>query len=804
VIRTILTWFAFWECAGLAGLPLARALLPRHADAGYGCGRVLFILFFTFGVFLTCSLGITERSRGALVVLAAGLIAVSTIVAVRSRTELINDIRARAANIAVSEAVFAGAFVLFLIPLLYTDTSRFGERAMDLAFLTKLSFGGSLPPENPYLSGEPLRYYYYGHLIYASVTRLLGLDPSDSYLLATATSAALTVAATASLLSRLVPWRAGRFAGLFFTCFAMNLAYVRHWISGRRGDAFLSSNWMVGKAIDEAPIYTFLIAEMHAHALVMPACITALGLALALNDRRQGKLAPARTLATFVALACVLGSLGPTNVWSLISFSVACLAILAGSALQPARSLAGREDFASSPSSGTIDKRGGAPFDTPPTEGGYSGRTGLTWICKALLRLSRVGPVSSGAVSRDGPRKSTASSGRDQLSGSDSPRASVTMRAAGVGLMLIGAALLLYVPYYAAAGPVAAAPKLVRAHTSQPLGFALHWGLFFWIVLGWALSRPLRRAASSALVRWTITLVAVALLALQLSVVERLVQILPLGLALLAGTGASIFAAESRDDDDHFFSWLLAATGFLLIAGCEIVYINHALSGDSERGNTVFRLYSDAWLLLGVGTAYPVAVLFREAVRRRGRARAVCAAWAAVLVTVALVGLRYTAAGLWNKVQHFRSGPHLSAVHFMDTKDRGYADTMRWLSTWARAESRRPVVVEAVDADRETNWLGVPTPARAYVAWLDKLVEWNYSVHEVRPRLEIVQRLYQLPDPADTCALMKAEGVELIFFGAKERQHLGVPAREKFLRPPFRQVFTSGESALFTCDPGWQ
>jgi hypothetical protein len=51
---------------------------------------------------------------------------------------------------------------------------------------------------------------------------------------------------------------------------------------------------------------------------------------------------------------------------------------------------------------------------------------------------------------------------------------------------------------------------------------------------------------------------------------------------------------------------------------------------------------------------------------------------------------------------------------------------------------------------------------------------------------------------------MKAEGIDLIFFGAKERQHFGVPAREKFLRPPFRQVFASGESGLFTCNVGWQ
>jgi uncharacterized membrane protein len=112
------------------------------------------------------------------------------------------------------------------------------------------------------------------------------------------------------------------------------------------------------------------------------------------------------------------------------------------------------------------------------------------------------------------------------------------------------------------------------------------------------------------------------------------------------------------------------------------------------------------------------------------------------------------------------------------------------------------VVVEAVDADRETDWLGIPTPARTYVAWVDKLLEWNYPTHAIRPRLDTVSRLYELRDAAVTCALMKAEGIDVIFFGAKERRQFGTAARQKFLRAPFRQVFASGESALYTCDAG--
>jgi hypothetical protein len=46
---------------------------------------------------------------------------------------------------------------------------------------------------------------------------------------------------------------------------------------------------------------------------------------------------------------------------------------------------------------------------------------------------------------------------------------------------------------------------------------------------------------------------------------------------------------------------------------------------------------------------------------------------------------------------------------------------------------------------------------------------------------------------------MQAEGIDLIFFGAKERAHFGAAAGEKFLRAPFQRVFVSGQNALYAC-----
>ncbi len=52
----------------------------------------------------------------------------------------------------------------------------------------------------------------------------------------------------------------------------------------------------------------------------------------------------------------------------------------------------------------SVGLRRRAPFDTPPREGGYSGRSVLIRMRKFRLRSSRVDPILSGVVSRDRPR----------------------------------------------------------------------------------------------------------------------------------------------------------------------------------------------------------------------------------------------------------------------------------------------------------------------------------------------------------------------------------------------------------------
>ena len=81
---------------------------------------------------------------------------------------------------------------------------------MDMGFVNALNQSGLFPPHDPWLAGEDLNYYYFGHLAMALVVRLTDVEPSRGYNLSIALLFALTATATFTLAGTL--WGALRSA----------------------------------------------------------------------------------------------------------------------------------------------------------------------------------------------------------------------------------------------------------------------------------------------------------------------------------------------------------------------------------------------------------------------------------------------------------------------------------------------------------------------------------------------------------------------------------------------------------------
>ena len=267
---------------------------------------------------------------------------------------------------------------------------RGGEKPMELAYFTAVFRSTTLPPYDPWFAGGYLNYYYWGYFVIACVNRVAAIIPTTAFNLAVPLFFALTVTGAFSLGYNLaagvrsagIRRRAGEgtiangaadgrkllppvFCGIaaaLFTAVIGNIDGIVQIIQGLWTFAVRSETWpgfdfwrssrmippldsfeppslafwlpefIPGDAgsswhITEFPYFTFLFADLHAHMMVIPFTLLALGLGLALvAGLRNGGAAWTATIGA--ALAVTLGALWAVNSWDYPSYVILILGLI--------------------------------------------------------------------------------------------------------------------------------------------------------------------------------------------------------------------------------------------------------------------------------------------------------------------------------------------------------------------------------------------------------------------------------------------------------------------------------------------
>ena len=154
---------------------------------------------------------------------------------------------------------------------------------------------------------------------------------------------------------------------------------------------------------------------------------------------------------------------------------------------------------------------------------------------------------------------------------------------------------------------------------------------------------------------------------------------------------------ETQDDNSALLVPVLAMTftALLLILGCELLFIQDVFK---SRINTVFKLYYQAWLLLGVSGAVGAYWLLsrpKTALSKLGSAgREVW--WAVALVLVA-AALLYPLGGVFSRTEGLATKERsLDALYQARAQSAGDVAAAEWLKTHA---DRGEVIVEATSND---------------------------------------------------------------------------------------------------------
>ena len=352
-----LVWLLAVELIFLAALPLAARVMRRLPDRGVVLARPLGLLLVAWIVWMGASTGLWAFSRGSVALAALAVAAVSAVALYRNPA-LIAQARRHWRYIAGVEALFIGAYLVFVLiraanPDLW-EPWRGGEKPMDLAYLTAVVKSTTFPPYDPWYAGGYLNYYYFGFVMVGALAKLTGIVPAVAYNLAVPLLFALTLTGAFSVghnlaealrrrarlgVSPRTTLLAGGAAALLVTVLAnveapvqLGLRAIDALGGGVFGsfDFWPSSRMMPGQiSINEFPFWTFLFADLHAHMFSLPVQVLAVGLSVSLVLGAGRRVDLGSRAVSVGVLALVVGSLAAINTWDVPAYGLLALGALA-------------------------------------------------------------------------------------------------------------------------------------------------------------------------------------------------------------------------------------------------------------------------------------------------------------------------------------------------------------------------------------------------------------------------------------------------------------------------------------------
>ena len=208
-----LLWLLPLELLGLLAFPVTYRVFSRLPDRGWTLAKPLGLLLLSYVVWLIGLSHTIPNSRWSVLLALLALTGLAVWASLSQWPNLKRFVREHWGTIALSEALFIGVFALWVLYRAYVPEIAHTEQPMDLSFLNSVVVSPHYPPNDPWLSGLPVSYYYFGYLMVGTLTLLTGLATSVAYNLGLATTAALSAVAAFGVVYNLVRLTRGSATG---------------------------------------------------------------------------------------------------------------------------------------------------------------------------------------------------------------------------------------------------------------------------------------------------------------------------------------------------------------------------------------------------------------------------------------------------------------------------------------------------------------------------------------------------------------------------------------------------------------
>lgn len=180
-----LAWYLLLFFIGWIVFPFVFKVFSGLPDRGYPLIRMAGLILTTWLAWFLGSIKVSPFSQLTLWLYVGVIIILSSMSAYRQRDTLSKYFQSHWKYILGIEVIFLAIF-LFSLRIRLGNPDLWhpwfgGEKPMDFAFFNAVLKSVYFPPEHPWFSGHYINYYYYGYIIAAIPTKLLGILPSIAY-----------------------------------------------------------------------------------------------------------------------------------------------------------------------------------------------------------------------------------------------------------------------------------------------------------------------------------------------------------------------------------------------------------------------------------------------------------------------------------------------------------------------------------------------------------------------------------------------------------------------------------------------
>jgi YYY domain-containing protein len=832
-MELVLLWWFILFVLGIVVFPISFILLKHLPDKGYAFSKILALLLIGY---LSWLFGYISFNGGTILLAFALIIAFSVLIILKGvGRSFFEYIKTDLGFLLLEEILF---LVIFLIAGAYkmrTHDIVGTEKPMDFAFINGILASPSMPPQDPWLSGGSISYYYFGYLIVAVMSRISQVSSGEAFNLAIAMIWALAALGAFSLTYALT--RRYRYSFLssgtlvvlgnldFFHRIIQSYQYgdlrIPYYNSPADGaiggwgaawdfmisplqhgwDYFQASRIIAvsntDKMINEFPSFSFFLSDLHPHVMGIPFVL--LAMALSFNVIKSS----ASGLKVFggqrfwqttqmVLMALVFGGLSFLNSWDFPT-----LLLLFGVSLGFQQWWAGPASLNSwfiSMISICLPILLGALFFYFPFYfrlqsqaqgiGLVEDRTDFYYLIILFgLFLIVIVPVLIEKLSTNSIKAvKLAKSKKSEvliciLCGKD-----------GTGRNFCG--------YCGGELAISSLSEIDPTPEKNIKNYLLKVGSVF--------SNPSKPAYSFII----FTSILCLLILINLSPIKMTTAVL----ALLLIVFGFVSLAARNDSKEMVFSTLLSMLAFALILGCELFYVKDMFSGGNlYRMNTVFKFHYQVWILLSIALGpflkwimanqWPSWSLWKKVV------------WGSLTVIIFGVAAMYPLLSFSSRLNG--TSPDTATMDGATYYERNFSADYQ-VAEWIEANikplmGKIPVILETWGGSYHQEFARIATNTGypTVLGWDFHEVQWRGSgdkavIRGQNPDDTVVHRqndidaIYTSPDLQLTKNLLKKYFVDYVYVGDSERQKYS--ASEAVLNK-FNQlgsvVFQVGNSVLY-------